>query len=138
MPVDDARAILDEMDLPYESDWGAGRLMKTVYDEKAQHMVRGPLFCLDYPQEVSPLARAHRSEAGSVERFELIVGGHELCNAYSEQNNPVLQLRSLRSGGSSEGGRRSPGGRRRPGLRARVGVRHAVHRRAWAWASTGW
>ena len=97
MPVEEARAILDGMGLAYESDWGAGRLMKTVYDEKAQHMVRGPLFCLDYPQEVSPLARAHRSEAGYVERFELIVGGHELCNAYSEQNNPVLQLEAFES-----------------------------------------
>ncbi len=95
MPIEDARKILDDMDLPYEADWGSGRLMKTVYDEKAQHMVREPLFCLDYPQEVSPLARAHRSEPGYVERFELIVGGHELCNAYSEQNNPVLQLEAF-------------------------------------------
>jgi lysylphosphatidylglycerol synthetase-like protein (DUF2156 family)/elongation factor P--beta-lysine ligase len=95
MPVEDARKILDGMGLPWEPEWGAGRLMKTVYDERAQHMVRGPLFCLDYPQEVSPLARAHRSEAGYVERFELIVGGHELCNAYSEQNNPALQLQAF-------------------------------------------
>ena len=95
MPVDDARKILDGMELPWEPEWGAGRLMKTVYDERAQHRVRGPLFCLDYPQEVSPLARAHRSEPGYVERFELIVGGHELCNAYSEQNNPVLQLQAF-------------------------------------------
>jgi lysyl-tRNA synthetase len=97
MPVDEARKILDGMGLPYESDWGSGRLMKTVYDEKAQHMVRGPLFCIDYPIEVSPLARAHRSDEGYVERFELIVGGHELCNAYSEQNNPVLQMEAFES-----------------------------------------
>ena len=95
MPVTEARAILDDMSLPYQPGWGAGRMMKAVYDEKAQRMVREPLFCLDYPQEVSPLARAHRSEAGYVERFELIVGGHELCNAFSEQNDPLLQLEAF-------------------------------------------
>ncbi len=95
MQVQDARTILDGMDLHFESEWGAGRMMKAVYDEKVQRTVRGPLFCLDYPQEVSPLARAHRSEPGYVERFELIVGGHELCNAFSEQNNPLLQLEAF-------------------------------------------
>ena len=95
MPVDEARAILDRFELPWESDWGSGKLMKALYDERAQHQVRGPLFCVDYPQEVSPLARAHRSEAGYVERFELIVGGHELCNAYSEQNDPAEQLKAF-------------------------------------------
>jgi lysyl-tRNA synthetase, class II len=110
MPIEEARTILDDLDIPYESDWGAGRLMKTVYDEKAMQTVREPLFCLDYPQEVSPLARAHRSEAGYVERFQLIVGGHELCNAYSEQNNPVLQLQAFeaearaKEGGDLEAG----------------------------------
>ena len=94
-PVDEARAVLDRFEIPWESDWGSGKLMKALYDERAQHQVRGPLFCVDYPQEVSPLARAHRSEAGYVERFELIVGGHELCNAYSEQNDPAEQLKAF-------------------------------------------
>ncbi|MDQ3104100.1 MAG: lysine--tRNA ligase, partial [Actinomycetota bacterium] len=110
MPVDEARAILDRFEISWESAWGSGRLMKQMYDERVQHEVRGPLFCLDYPQEVSPLARAHRSEPGYVERFELIIGGHELCNAYSEQNDPVEQLRTLegearaKAGGDPEAG----------------------------------
>ena len=110
MPVDEARAILDRCEIPWQSGWGSGRLMKQVYDERVQHEVRGPLFCLDYPQEVSPLARAHRSEPGYVERFELIVGGHELCNAYSEQNDPIEQLKALeeearaKAGGDPEAG----------------------------------
>jgi lysyl-tRNA synthetase len=92
MPVERARAVLRELRIPYQSGWGAGRLMKEVYDERVQHEVLGPLFCLDYPAEVSPLAREHRDDPAYVERFELIVGGFELCNAYSEQNDPVRQL----------------------------------------------
>ena len=54
MPVDDARAVLDRLGLAWESGWGSGRLMKEVYDEKVQHSVVGPVFCIDYPREVSP------------------------------------------------------------------------------------
>ena len=92
MPLADARAVLDRLGIPYEAGWGAGRLMKEVYDEKVQHDVVGPVFCIDYPREVSPLARTHRDDPAYVERFELIVAGFELCNAYSEQNDPVEQL----------------------------------------------
>ncbi|MGH4022980.1 MAG: lysine--tRNA ligase, partial [Pseudonocardiaceae bacterium] len=92
MGLEQARAVLDERGVPYEQGWGPGRLMKQLYDEKVQHQVRGPLFCLDYPREVSPLARAHRDDPEYVERFELIVAGFELCNAYSEQNDPAAQL----------------------------------------------
>ncbi|HZZ45946.1 MAG TPA: lysine--tRNA ligase [Pseudonocardia sp.] len=92
MPVEQARAALDRLGLPYQSSWGAGRLMKVVYDELIQHEITGPIFCIDYPREVSPLAREHRDDPAYVERFELIVGGFELCNAYSEQNDPAAQL----------------------------------------------
>lgn len=92
MPVADARRIMDEQGLAWEESWGAGKMMKELYDEKLQHEVVHPIFCVDYPQEVSPLARVHRSKPGYVERFELIVAGFELCNAYSEQNDPVVQL----------------------------------------------
>jgi lysyl-tRNA synthetase class 2 len=92
MPVTEARAVLDRLGIPYEAGWGAGRLMKEVYDERVQHSIVGPVFCTDYPREVSPLARAHRDDPAYVERFELIVAGFELCNAYSEQNDPVEQL----------------------------------------------
>jgi lysylphosphatidylglycerol synthetase-like protein (DUF2156 family) len=84
--------------------------MKEVYDEKVQHDVVGPVFCIDYPREVSPLARAHRDDPDYVERFELIVAGFELCNAYSEQNDPVEQLAAFeaearaKAGGDPEAG----------------------------------
>ncbi|WP_222195806.1 lysine--tRNA ligase [Modestobacter italicus] len=92
MPIAEARAVLDRLGIPYEAGWGAGRLMKEVYDERVQHTIVGPVFCTDYPREVSPLARTHRDDPAYVERFELIVAGFELCNAYSEQNDPVEQL----------------------------------------------
>ncbi|WP_433284542.1 lysine--tRNA ligase [Pseudonocardia sp. CA-142604] len=110
MPIDEARAVLDRLRIPYERGWGAGRLMKEVYDEKVQHDVVGPVFCIDYPREVSPLARAHRDDPAYVERFELIVAGFELCNAYSEQNDPVEQLAAFeaearaKAGGDPEAG----------------------------------
>ncbi len=110
MLVAEARAVLDRLGLAWESGWGAGRLMKEVYDEKVQHAIVGPVFCIDYPREVSPLARVHRDDPDYVERFELIVAGFELCNAYSEQNDPVEQLAAFeaearaKAGGDPEAG----------------------------------
>jgi lysyl-tRNA synthetase class 2 len=110
MPIEQARAVLDRLHIPYERSWGAGRLMKEVYDEKVQHDVVGPVFCIDYPREVSPLARVHRDDPAYVERFELIVAGFELCNAYSEQNDPAEQLAAFeaearaKQGGDPEAG----------------------------------
>jgi lysyl-tRNA synthetase, class II len=104
------RAVLDRLGLAYERGWGSGRMMKQVYDERVQHDVVGPVFCIDYPREVSPLARVHRADPDYVERFELIVAGFELCNAYSEQNDPVEQLAAFeaearaKAGGDPEAG----------------------------------
>lgn len=95
MPVVEARRILDSLQVDWEPDWGSGKLMKQLVDEKVQHEIVQPIFCVDYPQEVSPLARVHRTRPGYVERFELMVAGFELCNAYSEQNDPVAQLASF-------------------------------------------
>jgi lysyl-tRNA synthetase class 2 len=92
MPVEQARQILDAQHVEWEADWGSGKLMKQLVDEKIQHDIVDPIFCVDYPQEVSPLARVHRSKPGYVERFELMVAGFELCNAYSEQNDAQEQL----------------------------------------------
>ncbi len=92
MPVEQARAILDGLNIEWENGWGSGKLMKQVVDEKIQHDIVDPIFCIDYPEEVSPLARVHRSRPGYVERFELMVAGFELCNAYSEQNDAKQQL----------------------------------------------
>ena len=91
MPIADARAICDRLGIPYEDGWGAGRLMAEVYDETAEHALIEPTFVLDHPRETSPLARPHRDDPALVERFEVVVGGRELANAYSELNDPVDQ-----------------------------------------------
>jgi len=91
MPIEEARAICDKFGVPYESGWGAGRLMSEVYDETCEHTLAAPTFVYDYPREVSPLARTHRSDPDLVERFEAVIGGRELANAYSELNDAVDQ-----------------------------------------------
>ena len=91
MPVDGARAVLDGLSLPYEQRWGAGRLTQEVYEELVEpHIVR-PTFVIDHPRETSPLARAHRDDPTLVERFEPVVDGTELGNAYSELTDPIDQ-----------------------------------------------
>ncbi|MET0628554.1 MAG: lysine--tRNA ligase [Acidimicrobiia bacterium] len=92
MPVADARAVLDGLGIEYEPTWGSGKLTNAIYDEVVQYKIVQPTFVLDHPREVSPLARAHRDDPTLTERFELVIAGHELANAYSELNDPVDQL----------------------------------------------
>jgi lysyl-tRNA synthetase, class II len=91
MPIEEARAVCDRLGIHYESGWGAGRLMSEVYDETGEGTLVEPTFVYDYPREVSPLARTHRDDDTMTERFEAVVAGRELANAYSELNDPVDQ-----------------------------------------------
>jgi lysyl-tRNA synthetase class 2 len=92
----DARAVLDGLGLEWEESWGSGRLTYEVYDELVETRIDGPLIVMDYPREVSPLAKPHRADPSLVERFEVIVAGRELANAYSELNDPAEQLARFR------------------------------------------
>lgn len=76
--------VASEVGLEPEPSWGPGKLLMEIYEKTTEGQLWGPVFVTDYPKEVSPLARDHRSRPGYVERFEPIVAGRELGNAFSE------------------------------------------------------
>jgi lysyl-tRNA synthetase class 2 len=93
MPVEELRAIASSLGVPVDDAWGPGKLILEIYEKTTEPNLWGPVFVMDYPKEVSPLSRDHRSEPGLVERFEAIVAGRELCNAFSELVDPDEQRR---------------------------------------------
>ncbi len=87
----------ERLDIPVAPDWGAGKLVLEIYEKTTEPNLWGPVFVMDYPKEVSPLARDHRSSAGLVERFEAIVAGRELANAFSELTDPDEQRANFKA-----------------------------------------
>ena len=85
------RAIAKELRVEVEETDGAGRIIDAIFGDRVEHTLVQPTFVTDYPLEMSPLAKKHRSEEGLVERFEAICNGHEICNAFSELNDPLEQ-----------------------------------------------
>jgi lysyl-tRNA synthetase, class II len=88
MPLADLRAVCDANEVHWEEAWGAGKLVLELYEALVEHTLWDPTFVLDYPVEVSPLARRHRAEPDVTERFELIMVGREHANAFSELIDP--------------------------------------------------
>jgi lysyl-tRNA synthetase class 2 len=88
MGVEDLRHLASGLGVPFEPWYGPGKLILEIYEKTTEAELWGPVFVCDYPQEVSPLARAHRSKPGYVERFEPIIAGRELGNAFSELTDP--------------------------------------------------
>src|SRR5438094_7628232 len=72
-PIDELRRLCDEHAVPYEKDDGPGKLILELYEKTTEPELWDPVFVMDYPQEVSPLARPHRELDGYVERFEPII-----------------------------------------------------------------
>ena len=70
---------------------GIGKLIDEIFGEKCEHFYVQPTFITDYPKEMSPLTKEHRDNPALTERFELMVNGKELANAYSELNDPIDQ-----------------------------------------------
>jgi lysyl-tRNA synthetase class 2 len=91
MPVDELRAVAARLGVHIEPGYGPGKIILEIYEKTTEAQLWGPIFVLDHPKEVSPLARDHREVPGMVERFEGIVAGRELCNAFSELIDPVEQ-----------------------------------------------
>lgn len=90
-PLDELRRAAASVGVEPAASWGPGKLLLEIYEKTTEAQLWGPVFVVDYPTEVSPLARDHRSRPGYVERFEAIVAGRELCNAFSELNDPDEQ-----------------------------------------------
>ena len=88
MGVEGLRPVADEYEIPWAPSWGPGKLILEIYEKTTEHTLWDPVFVVDYPQEVSPLSRRHRELDGWVERFESIVAGRELANAFSELIDP--------------------------------------------------
>ena len=77
--------------VPVDETMGKGKLIDQIFGEKCEPLLIQPTFITDYPVEMSPLAKKHRSKDGLVERFEAICNGKEICNAFSELNDPIDQ-----------------------------------------------
>ncbi len=90
-PIEEVRAVAAEHGVVAEDGWGTGKLILEIYEKTTESSLWGPVFVTDYPEEVSPLSRAHREQPGVTERFEAIVAGRELCNAFSELTDPDVQ-----------------------------------------------
>ncbi|NOT74492.1 MAG: lysine--tRNA ligase [Cyclobacteriaceae bacterium] len=83
--------VCKDLNIPNDATMGKGKLIDQIFGEKCEPLLIQPTFITDYPVEMSPLAKKHRSKPGLVERFEAICNSKEICNAFSELNDPIDQ-----------------------------------------------
>ncbi len=87
----DLRGLAEQAGVRTDPAWGPGKVLLEVYEHLVERTLRQPTFVLDFPREVSPLARPHRSKPGFTEQFDLVIGGMEIGPAYSELTDPDEQ-----------------------------------------------
>ena len=91
MGESELREVAKKLDLEVDDTMGIGKLIDEIFGERCEHHYVQPTFITDYPKEMSPLTKEHRDNPALTERFELMVNGKELANAYSELNDPIDQ-----------------------------------------------
>ncbi len=91
MDEDGLKELCKKLDVEIDDSMGKGKLIDEIFGEKVEPHLIQPTFIMDYPVEMSPLTKKHRSVPGLVERFEVICNGKEIMNAYSELNDPIDQ-----------------------------------------------
>jgi lysyl-tRNA synthetase, class II len=104
MPTADLRKVCDAHEVPYLPSWGSGKLVFELYDKILMGQTLGPVFIYHYPTEVSPLARRSLEDPTVTDRFELVIGGRELANGYSELNDPDEQARRFEAEATAAAG----------------------------------
>ena len=90
-PREGIAALCADHEVPIEAGWGAGKLLNELFEKLVEHTLRQPTFVTMYPAETSPLARRNAEDPELTDRFELIIGGREYANAFSELTDPLDQ-----------------------------------------------
>jgi len=93
MGEDELRSVCNDMSIEVDDSMGEGKLIDAIFGSKCEKNFINPTFIIDYPKSMSPLTKEHRSDPNLTERFELIINGMEIANAYSELNDPIDQLK---------------------------------------------
>jgi lysyl-tRNA synthetase, class II len=91
MNEDQLRSVCKQLHIQADATMGKGKLIDAIFGEKCEKNYVQPTFIIDYPVEMSPLTKKHRDKQGLVERFELMINGKEIANAYTELNDPIDQ-----------------------------------------------